>query len=70
MMPNPQVASVHHRDARQQAMGGVASTFADPFIAHEMGTYDIKEDLRFEIGMKDMLKDFFFVMFCHERMWE
>ena len=60
MTPNPQAGSVHHRDARRQALGGVASTFADPFIAPEMGTDDIEEeDQGFETGIKDMLNDFF-----------
>ena len=48
-------------------MGGVACTCADPFIAREMGTYDIKEeDQGFEIGVKDMLNDFFCDVFPQE----
>ena len=49
MMPDPQATSVHHRDARRQVMGGVASIFGDPLIALEMGTHYIdKEDQGFE----------------------
>ena len=60
MMPNPRAVSVHHREARRQALGGVASTSTNPFIALEMGTYDIEEeDQGFETGIEDMLNDFF-----------
>ena len=60
MTSDPRAASVHHRDARWQALGGVASTSANPFIAPEMGTDDIEEeDQGFETGIKDMLNDFF-----------
>ena len=51
---------MHPREARRQALGGVASTSANPFIAPKMGTYDIEEeDEGFEIGIEDMLNDFF-----------
>ena len=58
MTPDPRAASVHHRDARRQALGGVASTFGKPFIALEMGIDDIEEeDQGFETGIKDILND-------------
>ena len=51
---------MYHRDARRQAMGNVASTFSNPFIAPKMGRDDIEEeDQGFEIQIKDMLNDFF-----------
>ena len=60
MTPDPRAVSVHHREARRQALGGVASTSTNPFIAPEMGTYDIEEeDQGFETGIEDMLNDFF-----------
>ena len=60
MTPDPRATSVHHREARRQALGGVASTLTNPFIAPEMGTYDIEEeDQGFETGIEDMLNDFF-----------
>ena len=51
--------SVHHRDARRKALGGVASTFANPLIALEIGTKYIDEDPRFETGIENILKFFF-----------
>ena len=59
MMPDPCAMSVHHRDARRQAMVDVANTCADPLIAPEMGTYDIEEDPRFETRIEYMLNVFF-----------
>ena len=51
---------MHDREARRQALGGVASTSTNLFIALEMGAYDIEEeDQGFETGIEDMLNDFF-----------
>lgn len=59
MTPDPRAASVHHRDARRQAMAGVASTSADPIIGPDIETDDIEKDEGFETGIEDMLNDFF-----------
>ena len=59
MMPDPRAVSVHHRDARPQALGGVASTSADPVIGPDIETDDIEKDEGFETGIEDMLNDWF-----------
>ena len=59
MTPDPHAASVHHRDARRQAMEGVVSTCAHPLVTFEMEAHDIEEDPRFETRIEDMLNDFF-----------
>ncbi|MCO5601580.1 hypothetical protein L7F22_055703 [Adiantum nelumboides] len=62
MTPDPRAASVHHREARQQAMAGVPGTSAaatGPLIGTEMDTKDMDEGSGFEEGIEDMLNDFF-----------
>ncbi|MCO5560293.1 hypothetical protein L7F22_013905 [Adiantum nelumboides] len=62
MTPDPQAASVHHREARQQAMAGVSGTSAATtgrLTGTEMDTEDMDEDSGFEEGIEDMLNNFF-----------
>ena len=59
MTPDPRAALVHHRDARRQAMAGVASTSADHIIGSDIEIDDIEKDEGFETGIEDMLNDFF-----------
>ena len=69
MTLDPCVASMHHRDARRQAMASVASTSIDPLIAYEMGTNDTEEDLGFETRMK-ICSMIIFVMFFPKRVYK
>ena len=56
---HPRAASMHHKEARRQAIAGQASTSADPATVTEMDTEDVEEALDFEEGIEDMLNDFF-----------
>ena len=68
-MPDPRAASEHYKDARQQAMASVTNTSIDPLIKTEIGLKDIKIDVGFEKGIKDMLNNFF-VMFYPKKKWQ
>ena len=59
MTPDPRAASMHHKEARRQAVAGQASTPADPATVIEMDTEDVEEAPDFEEGIEDMLNDFF-----------
>ncbi|MCO5571205.1 hypothetical protein L7F22_024940 [Adiantum nelumboides] len=62
MTPDPRAASVHHKEARQQAMASVPGTSAattGPLTGTEMDTEDMDEDSGFEEGIEDMLNNFF-----------
>ena len=57
-------ASIHHREARQQAMANGASTYASTFIDIDTNFKDIEVDPWSETGEEDMFKTFFCNILC------